>query len=152
MNRNSDDCCSMSLSLVEWHLHISDQVSNTAYILVRHQQWYICYIYQFRNKVWSTTCWRPTTGLRFWSIHVDADSFLIRFLSEHRPTCHCDLVVSTPAWDGTGCEFDSWAVSDIPTVPSHVYWAYDYLVPFGVLWPYTDGLGTKIVLKKTTLN
>ena len=21
---------------------------------------------------------------------------------------HCGLVVSTPAWDGTGCEFDSW--------------------------------------------
>ena len=21
---------------------------------------------------------------------------------------HCGLVVSAPAWDGTGCEFDSW--------------------------------------------
>ena len=26
--------------------------------------------------------------------------------------CHCGLVVSAPAWDGTGCEFDSW-LSDI---------------------------------------
>ena len=23
-------------------------------------------------------------------------------------TRHCGLVVSAPAWDGTGCEFDSW--------------------------------------------
>ena len=22
--------------------------------------------------------------------------------------CHCGLVGSPPAWDGTGCEFDSW--------------------------------------------
>ena len=21
---------------------------------------------------------------------------------------HCGIVVSAPAWDGTGCEFDSW--------------------------------------------
>ena len=24
------------------------------------------------------------------------------------PVRHCSLVVSAPAWDGTGCEFDSW--------------------------------------------
>ena len=56
---------------------------------------------------------------------------------------HCGLVVSAPAWDGTGREFDSWAVSDIypmfmePTIT----W-----VPSGFsgyIW-----LDTKIVLKK----
>ena len=26
----------------------------------------------------------------------------------HHLYCHCGLVVSAPAWDGTGCEFDSW--------------------------------------------
>ena len=41
------------------------------------------------------------------------------------------LVVSAPAWDGTGCEFDSWQCQIY--IP-HVHWAYDYLGPFGVLW------------------
>ena len=45
---------------------------------------------------------------------------------------HCGLVVSALAWDGTGCEFDSWQcrVGYI----SHVHRAYNYLSPFGVLW------------------
>ena len=30
---------------------------------------------------------------------------------------HCGLVVSAPDWDGTGCEFDSLAVSDINYIP-----------------------------------
>ena len=40
---------------------------------------------------------------------------------------------SAPAWDGTGCEL----VSSIPGSVGyifHVYWTYDYLGPFGVLW------------------
>ena len=49
--------------------------------------------------------------------------------STHSNFRHCGLVVSAPAWDGTGCEFDS-SVGYI----SHVNWAYDYLGPFGVLW------------------
>ena len=45
--------------------------------------------------------------------------------------CHCGLVVSAPAWDRTGREFDSWQCR---IYISHVHWAYDYLGPFGVLW------------------
>ena len=44
---------------------------------------------------------------------------------------HCGLVVSAPAWDGTGCEFDSWQCR---IYISHVHWAYDYLGPVEVLW------------------
>ena len=58
---------------------------------------------------------------------------------------HCGLVVSTPAWDGTGCEFDS-AVSDIYPmfIEPTITW-----VPSGFsgyIW-----LDTKIVLKKKKL-
>ena len=48
---------------------------------------------------------------------------------------HSGLVRSAPAWDGTGCEFDSWQCRIcIILYISHVHWAYDYLGPFGVLW------------------
>ena len=46
---------------------------------------------------------------------------------------HCGLMVSAPAWDAAGCEFDSWQCQ-IYIYISHVHWAYDYLGPFGVLW------------------
>ena len=32
----------------------------------------------------------------------------MRTVKSGAPTGYCGLVVSAPAWDGTGCEFDSW--------------------------------------------
>ena len=41
--------------------------------------------------------------------HLSNNNFLAEFRYQLIPyNCHCGLVVSAPAWDGTGCEFDSW--------------------------------------------
>ena len=56
---------------------------------------------------------------------------------------HCGLVVSAPAWDGTGCEFDSWQCRIyIPCSKS--------LRLFGSLWGSlgTYGLSQKLCSKK----
>ena len=56
---------------------------------------------------------------------------------------HCGLVVSTPAWDGTGCEFDSWQCRIY--IPCSL--SLRLLGSFrGSLGTY--GLTSKIVLKK----
>ena len=47
------------------------------------------------------------------------------------PVHHCGLVESARTWDGTGREFDSWKCQIY--IISHVYRAYDYSGPFGVL-------------------
>ena len=52
---------------------------------------------------------------------------------------HCGLVVLAPAWDGTGCEFDSWqCLIYIPCSLSLRLLGFS-----GYIW-----LDTKIVLKK----
>ena len=45
------------------------------------------------------TMWSPVIRLRYWFTITYNYYVIVR---------HCGLVVSTPAWDGTGCEFDSW--------------------------------------------
>ena len=51
-------------------------------------------------------------------------------LCEHYSGHHWGLVGSAPAWDGTGCEFDSWQCRIyIPCSLS----LYDYLGTFGSL-------------------
>ena len=53
------------------------------------------------------------------------------FVTETVVVRHCGLLGSAPAWDGTGCEFDSWQCRIyIPCALS----LYDYLGPCGVLW------------------
>ena len=56
---------------------------------------------------------------------------------------HCGLVVSACAWDGSGCEFDFLAVSDIYLmfIEPTITWVSSGF--FGYIW-----LDTKIVLKK----
>ena len=58
------------------------------------------------------------------------------------PVRHCGLVVSTPAWDGTGCEFDSWQCRIyIPcSLSLRLLGSFGFS---GYIW-----LDTKIVLKK----
>ena len=60
---------------------------------------------------------------------------------------HCGLVVSAPAWDGTGCEFRFLAVSDIYPmfIEPTIIWVPS--VFSGYIW-----LDTKTVKKKKMKN
>ena len=56
---------------------------------------------------------------------------------------HCGLVVSAPAWDGTGCEFDSWQCRIYIPCSLSLRLLGSLRVFSGYIW-----LETKIVLKK----
>ena len=60
-------------------------------------------------------------------------------------TSHCGLVVSAPAWDGTGCEFDSWQCRIYIPCSLSLRLLGSLRGSLG-----TYGLTTKIVFKKTT--
>ena len=56
---------------------------------------------------------------------------------------YCGLVVSAPAWDGTGCEFDSWQC--------RIYIPCSLMIEPTITWVPSGfsgyiGLDTKIVL------
>ena len=49
------------------------------------------------------------SGKRSFGLHYFTNHWqLLYFSQNHSPTRHCGLVVSAPACDGSGCEFDSW--------------------------------------------
>ena len=78
-------------------------------------------------KIWIWFKWNK----KLWTaLFHESLTVTIYFSQNHSPTRHCGLVVSAPACDGSGCEFDSWQCRIyIPCSLTH-----DYLVPFRVLW------------------
>ena len=62
-------------------------------------------------KVWmELDCWSSRPKIR--SLIQQTRNSIVRLADQIKlliqQTKNCGLVVSTPAWDGTGCEFDSW--------------------------------------------
>ena len=80
------------------------------------------------------------------SLHVITKFLLQTTVSQREHIEHCGIVVSAPAWDGTGSEFDSWQCQIYPTfIEPTITW-----IPSGFsgyIW-----LDTKIVLEKKKIH
>ena len=78
---------------------------------------------------------------RYYFVHFSVKHFIF---IESIKWGHCGLVGSAPAWDRTGCEFDSWQCR-IYTYPMFIEPTITWVSSgfSGYIW-----LDTKIVLKK----